>query len=247
VPTINATYIFTNSATGANGADFQFSIGTGSGTGNRGGNLTINAGAGLSSAYGGSITFNAGSSVGSADGFGGGISFIAGDSSGTLAGGSVQMQGGTGNTGQGGAFVLYGGNSVSGAGGDCQLFAGGGATAAGSLILSDGNITLIKCQYNITTRKSTMGFYNATPKAQAAAYTKTYSTASRTIPNATFTNLSTTAATNVAPYGFSTSTQADEIATKVNALAADVLILKQLIVSLVNDSSKTLGVGLNAT
>jgi hypothetical protein len=33
----------------------------------------------------------------------------------------------------------------------------------------------------------------------------------------------------------------------VNALAADVLILKQLINSLINDSSTTLGVGLNAT
>ena len=92
-----------------------------------------------------------------------------------------------------------------------------------------------------------MGFFNSTPVAQAAAYTKTYSTASRTIPNATFTNLATTAATNVAPYGFSTAAQADDIAIKVNALAADVLILKQLLVSLVNDSSTTLGVGLNAT
>jgi GTPase involved in cell partitioning and DNA repair len=92
-----------------------------------------------------------------------------------------------------------------------------------------------------------MAFFGATPKAQAAAYIKTYSTASRTVPNSTFTNLVTTAATNVAPYGFTTQAQADAIATKVNALQADVLILKQLIVSLINDSSATLGVGLNAT
>jgi hypothetical protein len=92
-----------------------------------------------------------------------------------------------------------------------------------------------------------VGMFGSAGVVQAAAYTKTYSTASRTIPNATFTNLATTAATNVAPYGFTTQAQADAIATQVNALAADVLILKQLIVSLVNDSSTTLGVGLNAT
>jgi hypothetical protein len=92
-----------------------------------------------------------------------------------------------------------------------------------------------------------VGMFGSAGVVQAAAYTKTYSTASRTIPNATFTNLATTAATNVAPWGFSTQAQADAIATQVNALAADVLILKQLIVSLVNDSSTTLGVGLNAT
>lgn len=92
-----------------------------------------------------------------------------------------------------------------------------------------------------------VGMYGTAGALQAAAYIKTYATASRTIPNATFSNLATTAATNVAPYGFSTAAQADAIATKVNQLAADVLILKQLIVSLVNDNSTSLGVGLNAT
>jgi hypothetical protein len=84
----------------------------------------------------------------------------------------------------------------------------------------------------------------ATP---AAAYTKTYSTASRVIPNATATVLATTAATNIAPYGYTTAAQANDIAVQVNALAADVLILKQLIVALVNDTSRTLGIGINAT
>lgn len=102
--------------------------------------------------------------------------------------------------------------------------------AGTSILLSDG-----------------IGLFGATVKPQAAAYALTYATASRTIPNATAANLSTTAATNVTPYGFATAAQANNIATQVNALVADVLILKQLIVSLVNDTGRTLGIGINAT
>lgn len=109
--------------------------------------------------------------------------------------------------------------------------------AAGALVVETGGTGLAP----------TIGFFGAIPKARPLAYTKTYSIASRVIPNATFIPLVTTAATNVTPYGFSTAAQADAIAVKVNQLASDVLILKQLIVSLVDDASDTLGLGLNAT
>jgi hypothetical protein len=149
--------------------------------------------------------------------------------------------------GNGGDLQFVSGNGLgTGVGGDFDFLCGLGPSGSGSAIFRTNSFTVIKATENLTPAPQ-LGFYGATPKVQASAYTKTYSTASRTIPNATFTNLVTTAATNVAPYGFTTAAQADAIATKTNALAADVLILKQLIVSLVNDSSTTLGVGLNAT
>ena len=149
--------------------------------------------------------------------------------------------------GNGGGLQFVSGNGLgTGVGGDFDFLCGLGPSGSGSAIFRTNSFTVIKATENLTPAPQ-LGFYGATPVIQAAAYTKTYATASRTIPNATFTNLVTTAATNVTPYGFTTAAQADAIATKVNALAADVLILKQLIVSLVNDSSTTLGVGLNAT
>ena len=149
--------------------------------------------------------------------------------------------------GNGGGLQFVSGNGLgTGVGGDFDFRCGLGPSGSGSAIFRTNSFTVIKATQNLTPAPQ-LGFYGATPVIQAAAYTKTYATASRTIPNATFTNLVTTAATNVTPYGFTTAAQADAIATKVNALAADVLILKQLIVSLVNDSSTTLGVGLNAT
>jgi hypothetical protein len=149
--------------------------------------------------------------------------------------------------GNGGGLQFVSGNGLgTGVGGDFDFRCGLGPSGSGSAIFRTNSFTVIKATENLTPAPQ-LGFYGATPVIQAAAYTKTYSTASRTIPVATFTTLSTIPATNVAPYGFTTQAQADAIATKVNALAADVLILKQLIVSLVNDSSTTLGVGLNAT
>lgn len=90
---------------------------------------------------------------------------------------------------------------------------------------------------------------------KTAAYTLTYSTAARTVPNATYaaptvTAVATaaTAATSTSPFGYAQA-QADAIRagvnatiidvaatnTKLAALAADVLALKKLIVALVSD------------
>jgi hypothetical protein len=243
------------SVANGNGGRFSFIGGNALGTGG-GGGLNVLGGTGGST--GGSFTFFGGNATDfggevrvesgygtGASGVGGNFLFNAGQ--GILDGGSFEMNGGPATNGTGGGFLLSSGYSINGVGGDFTFLAYAGPLGNGSMYFNtDLGGTVIQLTATLLGVPQ-LGFYGTVPVAQAAAYTKTYSTASRTIPNATFTNLVTTAATNVAPYGFSTAAQADAIATKVNALAADVLILKQLIVSLVNDSSSTLGVGLNAT
>ena len=71
-------------------------------------------------------------------------------------------------------------------------------------------------------------------KAGIASYTKTYNTPARTIPAATAAAVATTASTNTSPYGYSQA-QADGIVTAVNALEADVLALRKVVVALVTD------------
>jgi len=244
-------------ASAANGAGggLQFTGGTALGTGT-GGGLSFNTGTGQTGGnlgftsangtiFGGSVTFNAGSGSGPT-GVGGSFVLNAGLGTTTASGGNFEMNAGAAaSSGAGGNFTMLAGASVTGQGGEVTIASGFGVPS-GSIYLGADSGTVIQVTQNATPTLQ-LGFFGTTPVAQAAAYTKTYATASRVIPVATFTNLVTTAATNVAPYGFTTAAQADAIATKVNALAADVLILKQLIVSLVNDSSTTLGVGLNAT
>jgi hypothetical protein len=256
--TVAGTMLFRGknaSATNGNGGGFTFTPGNALGTGT-GGGATFNTGSGRNggnlgftaangTVNGGNVTFNSGNGDG-ATGVGGNFTMTAGLGSTTASGGNFEMTAGAAaSSGAGGGFIMLAGGSVSGTGGDFTIVCGFGVPS-GNIYLNADSGTVIQVTQDATPTLQ-LGFFGTTPVAQAAAYTKTYSTASRTIPNATFTNLATTAATNVAPYGFTTAAQADAIATKVNALAADVLILKQLIVSLVNDSSTTLGVGLNAT
>jgi hypothetical protein len=243
------------SATNGAGGGLQFTGGTALGTGT-GGSFSFNTGTGQTggslsftsangTVSGGSVTFNSGNGSGPT-GTGGNFTMTAGLGSTTASGGSFELTAGAAaSSGAGGSFVMLAGSSVTGTGGDVTIASGFGVPS-GSIYFNADSGTVIQVTQDATPTLQ-LGFFGTTPVAQAAAYTKTYATASRVIPNATFTNLVTTAATNVAPYGFTTQAQADAIATKVNALAADVLILKQLIVSLVNDSSTTLGVGLNAT
>jgi hypothetical protein len=96
------------------------------------------------------------------------ITFTAGSG---VAGGQIQLNGGLGSTSQGGSFQLYGGDSASDIGGDCIFFPGIGPVANGSLILSDGNIYLVQCQYDTATSQSRMGFFNAAPVAQPTTAT----------------------------------------------------------------------------
>ncbi len=120
------------------------------------------------------------------------------------------------------------------------------AQAGGTLALRTGTASTAVAVAN-SGAATQIGLYGVTPVSQASAYVQTYAVASRTVAAATFANLDTTAATNIAPYGFATQVQADAIATNVNALGADVIILKQIINSLINDLGKTSGIGVNAT
>lgn len=69
---------------------------------------------------------------------------------------------------------------------------------------------------------------------RANGLTQTYSTSDVTHPALTSTDLATTAATNVAPFGFATQAQADNIATQFNLLRADLLALKKFVNALVD-------------
>lgn len=71
-------------------------------------------------------------------------------------------------------------------------------------------------------------------KTKGSAYTQTaYSTADKTHDNVTSSAVATTAATTAA-YGY-TSAQADAIPVAINAVAADLLDLKQLVNSVIDD------------
>lgn len=102
------------------------------------------------------------------------------------------------------------------AGATTSLAVSGNATVAGTLAVT-GHV----------------GFNGQSPVGKSAAYTKTYSTAARTIPNATAANVVTTTPA-LTSYGF-TQAQAEEVLTAINATQADVLALKKLIVALVVD------------
>lgn len=86
------------------------------------------------------------------------------------------------------------------------------------------------------------GLYDATTGAwlgpiipdSPTAFTLTYDTAGDTVPAATATAIATTGSTVTTPYGYTTSAQADSIPIGINALEADVLALRKVIVALVN-------------
>lgn len=80
---------------------------------------------------------------------------------------------------------------------------------------------------------STTAGRNLLTLVTAAAYTQTYTTAARTVPDATVAAVVTTGA-GLASYGF-TQAQADAIPVAINALAADVLALKKVLTALIDD------------
>jgi len=156
----------------------------------------------------------------------------------------INLTGGAGlGSGAGASVNMTAGASPTGTGGGVTAQTGTGTTAGtGTFKDSLGNAAFSWDDNGAATR---LAFYGGTKVIRPAAYTKTYSTASRTVANATAGAVVTTAAT-LAAYGY-TQAQADSIPVAINALRADVDILRQLIVSLINDNSATLGVGLNAT
>ena len=80
-----------------------------------------------------------------------------------------------------------------------------------------------------------IGFLGAAAIARPTAYTQTYATATRTHNNVTSAAVATTAATQTTPWGYGSQAQADAIPVAINAVAADLLNLKQLVNSLIDD------------
>lgn len=90
-----------------------------------------------------------------------------------------------------------------------------------------------------------VGFFNVTPVARAAAYTQTYSTASRTLPNPTSSDLtgissSTTGSVLAEPSAAYTQAEMQQnfrrLQDQYNALRADHVALMQVVTSLIDDS-----------
>lgn len=79
-----------------------------------------------------------------------------------------------------------------------------------------------------------VGFFGANA-SQASAYTQTYSTATKTHNNISSSAVTTTAATNITPYGYTTQAQADAIVTAINAVRTDLTNLKGLVNSIIDD------------
>ena len=97
-----------------------------------------------------------------------------------------------------------------------------------SLYCAEGDIRLGESTVSI-------GFWGTTPAARTSAFTQTYATASRTVPANTSAAVSTTAATNVAPYGYDSAAQADAIPVAINALRNDVDNAKKVINQILDD------------
>lgn len=112
------------------------------------------------------------------------------------------------------------------------MAAGAAFTMAEGADITLGTVTGTKIG-TATTQK--LGFFNATPIVQPSAYTQTYSTADKTHAAMTSADLVTTAVTQTTPWGFASQAQGDAIATQVNALRADVIDVKQLVNSLIDD------------
>lgn len=82
-----------------------------------------------------------------------------------------------------------------------------------------------------------IGVFGVKPSARTAPYKQTYFTVAleKEMPNDTAADLATTASTNVTPYGFASASQADNIAIEFNKLRADMLAVKKLLNSIIDD------------
>lgn len=75
-----------------------------------------------------------------------------------------------------------------------------------------------------------------TAASEAGNFTLTYSATSATVANVTSTAVGTTGSTNTVPYGYTSAAQADSIPVAINANAADILVVKQNLNKLINDT-----------
>ena len=82
---------------------------------------------------------------------------------------------------------------------------------------------------------SNAGFFNVAVAARPSAITQTYSTADKTHAAPGQTAVATTAATSTTPFGYTGAAQADDIVTQVNNARTDILDIKQLLNSVIDD------------
>lgn len=66
-------------------------------------------------------------------------------------------------------------------------------------------------------------------------YTQFYTTATAAVGAATAGTVATTAASTTTPFGYTTGAQADAIPVAINALIADVLVLRKAINAIIDD------------
>lgn len=118
--------------------------------------------------------------------------------------------------------------------GNAGLTIQGGAGSGDDITISS-TAHATKGSVNIGEATCLIGFYGISATVRPDAFTQTYSTATRTHSNLTTSDMDTTAATNVAPYGFVTAAQADAIATKFNQLVDDVENAKQVLNQVIDD------------
>jgi hypothetical protein len=73
-------------------------------------------------------------------------------------------------------------------------------------------------------------------QAVLTTYTQTYATAATEVTAATAAAVATTGTTNSSPYGFTAAAQGDALVAGYNALVLDVLQLRKLVTSLIDDA-----------
>jgi hypothetical protein len=118
-----------------------------------------------------------------------------------------------------------------------------GTVDATSLVVgSFGVRTTVVGNFFHSSSSGLYGIFGVGPVAQPAAIDQTaYTTASSTVAVPTSTAVATTAATNIAPYGYTTGAQADDIVAQLNAARLDGANVKQNL-NRVIDTLQALGV-----
>ena len=115
---------------------------------------------------------------------------------------------------------------------------GGGFAKAwpgGPAVFFDGANVVVEADLAHRPSGGKVGFFGTAPIVQRTAYTQTYSTADKTHANMTSADVATTAVTQTTPYGYATAAQGDAVAVAINAIRADVIDLKQVVNSVIDD------------
>lgn len=80
-----------------------------------------------------------------------------------------------------------------------------------------------------------VGFYGTDPVAKPAAYTLTWGSLARLLPNTAAVAPASTAATNVTPFGYTTQAQADAIRAASANMVSDLGNVKNVLAQLITD------------